>query len=61
MNSNVDAVESIKRCEYEQKVKLLTFSRGKPPVDLYLNFEESSWKNQVLRTGFLACKNQFQN
>ena len=32
-----------------------------PPVDLYLNFEKSSWKNQVRRTGFLACKNQFRN
>ena len=30
-----------------------------PPVDLYLNFEQSSWKNQVRRTGFLAYKNQF--
>ena len=34
---------------------------SKPPVDLYLNFEKSSWKNQVQRTGFLACKNQFRN
>ena len=33
----------------------------KPPVDLYLNFEKSSWKNQVPRTGFLASKNQFRN
>ena len=33
----------------------------RPPVDLYLNFEKSSWKNQVRRTGFLACKNQFRN
>ena len=32
-----------------------------PPVDLYLNFEKSSWKNQVRRTEFLACKNQFGN
>ena len=31
-----------------------------PPVDLYLNFEISSWKTQVPRTGFLACKNQFE-
>ena len=31
------------------------------PVDLYLNFEKSSWKNQVRLTGFLACKNQFWN
>ena len=30
-------------------------------VELYLNFEKSSWKNQVRRTGFLACKNQFWN
>ena len=34
-----------------------------PDVDLYLNFEKSSWKNQVrrsglLQTGFLACKKQ---
>ena len=34
---------------------------GSPPVDLYLDFEKSSWKNQVQRTGFLACRNQFQN
>ena len=26
---------------------------GPPPVDLYLNFEKSSWKNEVQRTGFL--------
>ena len=32
-----------------------------PPVDLHLNFEKSSWKNQVRQTGFLACKNQFRN
>ena len=43
-----------------------------PPVDLYLIFEKSIWKNPVRRTGFLvyfnwiftACvayKNQFQN
>ena len=25
---------------------------------MYLNFEKSSWKNHVRRTGFLACKNQ---
>ena len=28
-----------------------------PPVDLFLNFEKSSWKNWVRQTGFLACKN----
>ena len=32
-----------------------------PLVDLYLNFEKSIWTTQVWRTGFLACKNQFQN
>ena len=32
-----------------------------PPVDLYLNFEKSSWKTQVRWTGFLTCKNQFRN
>ena len=32
-----------------------------PPVYLYLISGKSSWKNQVWRTGFLACKNQFQN
>ena len=26
-----------------------------PPVDLYLNFEKSSWKNQVRQTGFLSA------
>ena len=26
-----------------------------PPVDLYLNFEKSSSKTQVQRTGFLVC------
>ena len=31
------------------------------PVDLYLNLEKSSWKNQVQRTGFLVCKYQFRN
>ena len=25
-----------------------------PPADQYLNFEKSSWKNQVRRTGFLS-------
>ena len=25
-----------------------------PPVDLYLIFEKSSWKNQVRQTGFLV-------
>ena len=25
-----------------------------PPVDLYLNFEKLSWKNQIWQTGFLA-------
>ena len=32
-----------------------------PPYDLYLNFEKSSGKNLVRRTGFLAFKNQFRN
>ena len=43
-----------------------------PPVDLYLIFEKSSWKNQVRQIGFLvyfeldftacgACTNQFRN
>ena len=27
-----------------------------PPVDLYLIFEKTSFKNQVLQTGLLACK-----
>jgi hypothetical protein len=27
----------------------------KPPFDLYLNFEKSSWKRQVRRTGFLKA------
>ena len=31
------------------------------PIHLYLIFEKSSLKNQVRRTGFLTCKNQFQN
>jgi hypothetical protein len=31
------------------------------PIHLYLIFEKSSWKNQVQRIGFLACKNQFRN
>jgi len=26
-----------------------------------LNIEKFNWKHQVQRTGFLACKNQFQN
>ena len=33
----------------------------KRPVNLYLNFDKSSWKNQFQKTGFLACKNQFRN
>ena len=37
-----------------------TFSVFKS-VDLYLNFEKSSWKNQVQRNGFLATKNQFSS
>ena len=32
-----------------------------PPVDLYLNFEKSSWKSQVRWTVFLACKNEYWN
>ena len=31
------------------------------PVDLSLNFEKSSLKNQVYQTGFLAHINQFRN
>ena len=31
-----------------------------PPVDLYLNFEKLSWKNNVRWNRFLACKNQFR-
>ena len=31
------------------------------PIHLYLIFEKSSLKNQVRRTGFLTCKNQFHN
>ena len=31
------------------------------PIHLYLIFEKSSLKNQVRRTGFLICKNQFRN
>ena len=38
---------------------LFYFHSDSPPVDLYLIFEKSSSKNQVRRTGFLACKNQF--
>jgi hypothetical protein len=30
-----------------------------PPVDLYLIFEKSSWKNPVRQTEFLALTNQF--
>ena len=37
--------------------------RFKPihPIHLYLTFEKSSLKNQVRRTEFLTCKNQFWN
>ena len=42
-------------------LKKQLFTRSYPPVDLYLNFEKSSWKTQVRRTGFLACKNEFRN
>ena len=31
------------------------------PIHLYLIFEKSSLKIQVRQTGFLTCKNQFQN
>ena len=38
-----------------------SFNLAFPPVDLYFISDKSSWKNQVQRTGFLACKNQFRN
>ena len=31
------------------------------PIHLYLFFEKSSLKNQVRRTGFFTCRNQFRN
>ena len=31
------------------------------PIHLYLIFEKSSLQNQVRRTGFLTCENQFRN
>ena len=37
----------------------INWEHAYPPVDLYMNFENSSWKTQVQRTGFLACKNQY--
>ena len=40
---------------------LATFKLTKPPIDLYSNFEKSSWQNRFRQTGFLACKNQFRN
>ena len=46
----------------ERTIKVTTqWLYYKPPVDLYLSFEKSSWKNQVRWTGFLAFKNQFRN
>ena len=41
--------------------QILFHKKTKPFVDLYLNFEKSSWKTQGHRTGFLACKNRFLN
>ena len=48
-------------CVKVEILKLFTYLSYRSSADLYLNFEKSSWKNQVQRTGFLACKNQFQN
>ena len=39
----------------------LTNNQTRWPIHLYLIFEKSSLKNQVRRTGFLICKNQFRN
>ena len=36
-------------------------SEDSSPVDLYLIFEKSNCKSQFVQTGFLTCKNQFQN
>ena len=37
----------------ERTIKVTTqWLYYKPPVDLYLSFEKSSWKNQVRQTGF---------
>ena len=36
-----------------------SYFQDKRPIHLYLIFEKSSLKNQVRRTGFLTCKDQF--
>ena len=43
------------------KLSLLNKNWALPSVDLYLNFEKSSWKTTVQQTGFLAGKNQYRN
>jgi hypothetical protein len=47
----------------EVQITARKFSHGldlrmNPPVDLYINFEKSSWKTQFQRTEFLAYKIQ---
>ena len=42
---------------FQTQISTKVLQPGNPPVDLYLNFEKSSWKNQFWQTGFLACKN----
>ena len=51
--------EHLTRMQIQKVVKNIIVLTYSPPVDLYLNFEESSWKNPVRWTGFLAFKNQF--
>ena len=56
--SNYPFGVSWKNLTNKNSYKRLTIN---PPVDLYLIFEKSSWKNQVRWTGFLAYKNQSLN
>ena len=47
---------------YDFYAFLHTVHKGaRRPILLYLSFEKSSLENQVRRTGFLTCKNQFRN
>ena len=52
INFDTDVV-SVDGMEMIDQLKLL-YVRHFPPVDLYLIFEKSSLKNQVLQTGFLV-------
>jgi len=47
-------LEGIKKKVHKLSNLSHSIQANKPPVDLYLISEKSSWKNQVRRTGFLV-------